>query len=97
MTDAFSLVAHGGKLIYVGLVKADISFHDPEFHKREMTFMGSRNATKEDFDTVLEGIGSGHIDVSSFITHQAPFNEMIHNFESWLKPESQVIKAVVEF
>lgn len=96
MTDAFSLVAHGGKLIYVGLVKADISFHDPEFHKREMTLMGSRNATKEDFDTVLEGIGSGHIDVSSFITHRAPFNEMIHNFESWLKPESQVIKAVVE-
>lgn len=96
MMDAFSLVAHGGKLIYVGLVKADISFHDPEFHKREMTLMSSRNATREDFDTVLEAIGSGHIDVNSFITHRAPFNEMIHNFESWLKPESHVIKAVVE-
>ncbi|MEX1029087.1 MAG: zinc-binding alcohol dehydrogenase family protein [Paenibacillaceae bacterium] len=96
MTDAFSLVAHGGKLIYVGLVKADISFNDPEFHKREMTLMGSRNATKEDFDTVLDAIGSGHIDVNSFITHRAPFDEMIDNFESWLKPETQVIKAVVE-
>ncbi|HEY1216081.1 MAG TPA: zinc-binding alcohol dehydrogenase family protein, partial [Bryobacteraceae bacterium] len=52
MTDAFGLVAHGGKLVYVGLVKADITFHDPEFHKRELTLMGSRNATLEDFEHV---------------------------------------------
>jgi len=96
MTDAFNLVAHGGKLIYVGLVKADITFHDPEFHKRELTLMASRNATREDFDTVLGAIASGHIDANSFITHRASFDEMIHSFEGWLKPESQVIKAVVE-
>lgn len=96
MTGAFDFVAHGGKLIYVGLVKADISFHDPEFHKREMTLLSSRNATREDFDTVLEAIVSGHINVVSFITHRAPFDEMIQSFEEWLKPESHVIKAVVE-
>ena len=96
MTDAFNYVAHGGKLIYVGLVKADISFHDPEFHKRELTLMASRNATEEDFDTVVRAIETGHIDVDNFITHRAPFDQMIHNFEDWLKPESHVIKAVVE-
>lgn len=96
MTDAFDFVAHGGKLIYVGLVKEDISFRDPDFHKKEMTLLGSRNATREDFVTVLEAIESGHINVDSFITHRAPFDELIHSFEGWLKPESQVIKAVVE-
>jgi 2-desacetyl-2-hydroxyethyl bacteriochlorophyllide A dehydrogenase len=96
MTDAFGLVAHGGKLIYVGLVKADITFHDPEFHKREMTLMGSRNATREDFDTVIAAIQSGHVDVSSFITHRSPFESMISSFDNWLKPESKVIKAMVE-
>ncbi|GGF96404.1 zinc-binding alcohol dehydrogenase family protein [Paenibacillus abyssi] len=96
MTDAFGYVAHGGKLVYVGLVKADISFNDPEFHKREMTLIGSRNATKEDFDNVIGAVRSGSIDVDSFITHRAGFSEMIGHFESWLKPESKVIKAMVE-
>lgn len=96
MTDAFQYVAHSGKLVYVGLVKADIAFHDPEFHKREMTLMGSRNATKEDFDTVIQGIRAGHLDVDRFITHRCAFDETVAQFEGWLKPESKVIKAMIE-
>lgn len=96
MQQAFEYVAHGGKLVYVGLVKADISFHDPEFHKREMTLLGSRNATPEDFENVLEAVKSGAIDVDRFITHRAPFDSLPDAFEEWLKPESKVIKAMVE-
>lgn len=95
MTESFSLVAHGGTLVFVGLVKADIGFHDPEFHKRELTLMGSRNATREDFDLVMEAVRSGSIDVESYITHRAPFEQIIEHFDSWLKPESKVIKAMV--
>lgn len=96
MMDAFSMVAHGGTLVYVGLVKADITFHDPEFHKRELTLMGSRNATKEDFDLAYKAVKSGGIDVESYISHRSSFDGMIGQFESWLKPESKVIKAMVE-
>lgn len=96
MVDAFGMVAHGGTLVYVGLVKADITFHDPEFHKRELTLMGSRNATKADFDLVYEAVKSGGIDVSSYITHRSSFEGMIGEFEGWMKPESKVIKAMVE-
>ncbi|OBZ13719.1 zinc-binding alcohol dehydrogenase family protein [Bacillus sp. FJAT-26390] len=96
MTDAFGLVSHGGKLVYVGLVKAELSFSDPEFHKREMTLMGSRNATIEDFSAVLEALQSGSVDVGSYITHRVPFAEMIQHFDHWLKPEAKVIKAMVE-
>jgi 2-desacetyl-2-hydroxyethyl bacteriochlorophyllide A dehydrogenase len=96
MTDAFGLVAHGGTLVYVGLVKANLTFHDPEFHKREMTLMGSRNATKEDFDQVYEAVKSGGINVDSYITHRSSFEGMIGEFETWLSPGSKVIKAMVE-
>ncbi|MCA0757717.1 zinc-binding alcohol dehydrogenase family protein [Paenibacillus sp. N4] len=96
MTDAFGYAAHGGRLVYVGLVKADLTFHDPDFHKRELTLMGSRNATLEDFAAVQAAVRAGSIDVDSFITHRAPFEEMIAHFDSWLKPESKVIKAMVE-
>ncbi|GAA0365582.1 zinc-binding alcohol dehydrogenase family protein [Bacillus horti] len=96
MTQAFNYVAHGGKLIYVGLVKGPIQFDDPEFHKREMTLMGSRNATMEDFDYVLSVLKKGQIPLNQYITHRSSFDELINVFEDWLLPESKVIKAMVE-
>lgn len=96
MTDSFGYVSHGGKLVFVGLVKADICFSDPEFHKREMNLLASRNATREDFVRVKEAIQSGTIDVNRYITHRASFADMIVQFDSWLRPELKVIKAMVE-
>lgn len=96
MTGAFGYVSHGGTLVYVGLVKSDITFNDPDFHSREMTLMGSRNATKEDFDYVLKAITAGYMDMDLYISHRSSFEDMISNFDGWLKPESKVIKAIVE-
>jgi 2-desacetyl-2-hydroxyethyl bacteriochlorophyllide A dehydrogenase len=96
MMNAFELVAHGGSLIYVGLVKGDISFNDPNFHSREMTLMGSRNATREDFNFVLKAISANYIDIDRYITHRADLADMINQFDNWLKPETKVIKALVE-
>ncbi|WP_379155781.1 zinc-binding alcohol dehydrogenase family protein [Paenibacillus sp. sgz5001063] len=96
MANAFGLVAHGGSLVYVGLVKSNITFNDPDFHSRELTLMGSRNATKEDFDRVLDAISAGYVDMNGYITHRCALGDMINEFGSWLKPESGVIKAIVE-
>ncbi|WP_037288372.1 zinc-binding alcohol dehydrogenase family protein [Saccharibacillus sacchari] len=96
MQQAFGYVAHGGSIVYVGLVKDDITFNDPHFHSRELTLLGSRNATPEDFAWVREALAAGVIDTDRYITHRARFAEMIGEFESWLKPESGVIKAMVE-
>ncbi|ASA24029.1 zinc-binding alcohol dehydrogenase family protein [Paenibacillus donghaensis] len=96
MSSAFEYVGHGGKLVYVGLVREEITFNDPEFHKREMTLMGSRNATLEDFGQVMEAMKDGSLDVGAYITHRVPFTEMISRFDRWLLPEEKVIKAIVE-
>ncbi|QHT62229.1 zinc-binding alcohol dehydrogenase family protein [Paenibacillus lycopersici] len=96
MSEAVRFAAHGGTLVYVGLVKGDVAFDDAEFHKRETTLMGSRNATKEDFEHVLAALRDGKIDVERYVTHRASFDEMIERFEGWLNPDSNVIKAMVE-
>ncbi|MFP5108454.1 zinc-binding alcohol dehydrogenase family protein [Neobacillus sp. C211] len=96
MIDAFNYPAHGGKLIYVGLTKGNILFDDPDFHKKELTLMGSRNATREDFEYVVKTIQNGGVDIESYITHRASFDELINQFEGWLTPEAKVIKAIVE-
>lgn len=92
----FQFIAHGGAYVLVGLQKGEIAFSHPEFHKREATLMSSRNATRADFDQVLEAMTSGQLSIEKYITHKVKFDQVKNDFQSWLKPETGVIKAVVE-
>ena len=95
MMKAFNYVGSGGTIVYVGLVRADISFPDPLLHTKEITLMASRNATKEDFANVIAAIESGRVNTSGFITHRASLEETPVQFPTWLRPETGCIKAVV--
>ncbi len=88
-------MSHGGRFILVGLSKGELTYNHPAIHSKEMTLMCSRNATTEDFEHVISVLGQFPTD--SFITHNVPFTEMIENFDSWLNPETGVIKATVNF
>jgi threonine dehydrogenase-like Zn-dependent dehydrogenase len=96
MENGFTFVAHGGTYVLVSVVKADIKFSDPEFHKREITLMGSRNATAEDFDLVLKSIRAGHIPTADLRTHRVLMRQLPEIMGHWLEPGSRVIKAMVE-
>lgn len=96
MAEAYQYVAHGGRLVLVGLVQDRIAFPDPEFHKREMTLLGSRNATNEDFETVINSLAGGRASVKPFITHRTAFQDVPKEFPQWLAPDAGVVKAVVE-
>jgi 2-desacetyl-2-hydroxyethyl bacteriochlorophyllide A dehydrogenase len=90
-----SYMSHGGRFVLVGLSKGDLTYNHPAVHSKEMTLMCSRNATTEDFEHVINVLDQ--FPTESFITHNVPFTEMIQNFDSWLKPETGVIKATVDF
>ena len=96
INSGFQYIAHGGSYVLVGLQKGEIAISHPEFHKREATLMSSRNATREDFDQVLEAMASGKLSVEKYITHKVKFDQVKNDFQSWLNPETGVIKAVVE-
>jgi|SRR5690625_3624000 len=97
MMEAFQYPANGGKLVFVGLVKSNITFDNPLFHSKEIDLLASRNATKEDFDFVKKSMKDGYIDANSFITHRIHFDDLINEFETLLKPDAGVIKAMVHF
>ncbi|WP_439489481.1 zinc-binding alcohol dehydrogenase family protein [Algoriphagus sp.] len=96
INQGFQYIAHGGAYVLVGLQKGEIAFSHPEFHKREATLMSSRNATREDFDQVLDAMASGQLSVENYITHKVKFDQVKDDFQSWLNPETGVIKALVE-
>ena len=95
MHQAFDYVGHGGRLVFVGLVQGDVAFHDPDFHRRELTLMSSRNATGEDFADVIRTLEDGALDLAPWITHRAPFEQTPETFPAWLEPERGVVKAMV--
>ena len=70
MENGFRYVAHGGTYVLVSVIRDDINFSDAEFHKREMTLMGSRNALKTDFDHVVASIAAGRVPIDQLITHR---------------------------
>ena len=96
MQNAFQFVAPGGKLVFVGLVQADVTFNDPFFHRREITLFASRNATSADFGRIIALMESGATDTSPWITHRAGFDNLIGEFPGWLDPSRGVIKAMLE-
>lgn len=95
MQKAFSFVAFGGRLVFVGLFPGDVTFHDPDFHKREMTLLASRNASSNDFARIIALLEAGRIDTRPWITHRAHFSEVITEFPRWLAPQNGVIKAMI--
>ena len=95
MERGFRFVAHGGSYVLISVVGATISFSDPEFHQRETTLLGSRNATTEDFEPVLQAMRDGLIP-SALNTHRMALADVPQRFATLLDPAQGVIKAIVE-
>lgn len=96
MQRGFGFVAHGGTYVLVSIVPGEISFSDPEFHKRETTLLGSRNATPEDFHRVLDVMRSGRIPTAAFATHRMALEAVPCDFHTLLDPARGVVKALIE-
>jgi alcohol dehydrogenase len=96
MNQSFHYAGHTGRVVFVGIVTADVSFPDPLLHSRELTLYASRNALPADFTRIIKLIEDGQIDTRPWITHRTGFDSLIGDFPSFIKPETGVIKAVVE-
>lgn len=93
---AFAYVAHGGRYVLVSVVKGDITFTDADFHRKEMTLIGSRNATSEDFTRVIEAITAGHAPAAKWITHRTSLARAATDLPLWATRKQGLIKAVIE-
>lgn len=95
INNGLQFLAHSGRYVLVGLQKEAFSFSHPEFHKREATLMSSRNATRSDFEWVMESMQKGLIHPATYITHHLAFDQVKDEFDSLLDPSKGVIKAMV--
>ena len=96
MERGLEFVAHGGTYVLVSIVRDRIGFSDPEFHKRETSLLGSRNATADDFKEVLAAIKAGLVPTGLMNTHRSTLAQFVDVLPNWMDPASGVIKAIVE-
>jgi 2-desacetyl-2-hydroxyethyl bacteriochlorophyllide A dehydrogenase len=96
MMNAFSYVAQEGKLIFVGLFQGNVTFYDPEFHRRELSLLASRNATANNFTQSIRLMEQGCINIEPWITRKVSFMNMMEEFPNWVNPGSGVVKAMLE-
>ena len=96
MSNALEYVAHTGSLVYVGITTQEVSFVHPALHRKEMNLLASRNALPGDFPRIIGLIEDGTINTDPWITHRVPFDEVAERFDSLTRPETGVLKAIIE-
>jgi 2-desacetyl-2-hydroxyethyl bacteriochlorophyllide A dehydrogenase len=96
MSGALRYVAPTGSLVYVGITTEEVAFRHPVLHRPEATIKASRNALPPDFSRIIDFIENGTINTDPWITHRTSFEDVIDQFESFTRPETGVLKAMIE-
>lgn len=95
MMSSFERVAHGGRIVFVGLFQGEVKFDDPNFHRRELTLISSRNATPEDWRWVIDKMEDGSVDTEPWITHRLSLDEVPERFEKVIV-DPRLRKAMID-
>ena len=94
MKAAFSYVAHGGSLVFVGFGQFEVCFESPQFHRRELTLFASRNS-HDQFPRIIRMIEEGQIDTAPWITHRMALAGVPAEFPD-LAVQPGLVKAMIE-
>ena len=96
MAGAYRFAGFAGRVVFVGITQDPITFTQPLMHRREITFLASRNALSPEFTRIIRLIEGGMLDTRPWITHRIPFDGLINAFPTLLDPAAGVVKAMVE-
>jgi alcohol dehydrogenase len=97
MSTCFDYAAFTGRVVYVGITTADLTFpHAAVFHRREITLLASRNAMPEDFEHIIQLIRDGKINTDLWITHRIRFEDVPEDFAKFTDPALGAIKVIIE-
>ena len=97
MGQSLDYVASGGTLVFVGVAPGEITFSDPEFHKRETTLIASRNALSADFERVMAAMKAGLVPTAALHSHSFPAEETPARLPELIAEADHVLKAIAYF
>ncbi len=96
MSYALNYCGHSGRLVYVGITSGEVQFAHALMHRRELTMLASRNSLPADFGGIIKLMEQKKINTRPWVTHRTTFDRYITDFPEVIKPESGMVKLMVE-
>ncbi|MEH6833176.1 MULTISPECIES: zinc-binding alcohol dehydrogenase family protein [Falsihalocynthiibacter] len=93
---AIDLVCFSGRVVYVGYAKSEVSYNTSLFNLKELDILGSRNATRTDFDAVIAFISGQEELASSLISRVFAWAEADLAFEYWEANRNKTFKVMID-
>ncbi|MDR3476349.1 MAG: zinc-binding alcohol dehydrogenase family protein [Devosia sp.] len=95
MNQSIFEVRNGGTYTLVGVIKGDLVWPDQEVHRRELTIRASRNATRQDFEHVMDSIRRGLVPTERLATHATTLDRVPRDMPVWTHERVGLIKAII--
>ena len=76
-------VAFTGRVVYVGYAKAPVTYDTSRFVQKELDILGSRNATIDDFRSVIAMLRDGAFPVAAAVTRTVPLDGAADALREW--------------
>lgn len=94
--SAIDLASFAGRVVYVGYAKSEVRYDTTLFNLKELDILGSRNATRADFESVIDFL-SDHADVADrLISRVFPWTEADQALSYWENNRNKTFKVMVE-
>jgi threonine dehydrogenase-like Zn-dependent dehydrogenase len=94
--DAVDLVAFAGRVVYVGYSKSEVTYNTSLFNLKELDILGSRNATREDFEAVIAFLES-HPDLADpLISKIFDWDEADKALAFWKSNRDETFKILID-
>lgn len=93
--SAVDLVCFSGRVVYVGYAKSEVSYNTSLFNLKEIDIMGSRNATRDDFDAVIAFLETEENLAQSLISRTFSWAEADTAFSYWETNRNNTLKVMI--
>ncbi len=87
----------GGSYVVVGIWNGQITFHQPDIHRKELSLLSSRNATKTEFHEVIDFMIQEKVDTSSYISGMIPAVDTPGMFQTLAFESHDHLKVIVQW
>jgi 2-desacetyl-2-hydroxyethyl bacteriochlorophyllide A dehydrogenase len=92
---AVDLACFAGRIVYVGYAKSEVSYNTSLFNLKELDILGSRNATRADFEDVITFLESNPTIGNSLISKVFSWPEAQNSFAYWNSHRNETFKVMV--
>lgn len=96
-TNCIDAAAYRGRVVIVGVGKKTVDFLFSKMQLKELNMFGSRNATKEDFEEIIEMARTGKIDLLKVVTDIYPMERAAEAFCDLAKKQDSMLKVLLQY